>query len=168
MASPSPLQLEHFVVHRLVVETSPEEGSSGGPAQEEKFACQIQTKFGKHKTEPRFRVRLCLKLTWPDQPGARFKKILVELEGFFRLPDGFPEDKVPSYIPHLPVANLMGLARGVVLQATAFCPGGPFTIPLMDIRTGLDSEKQRTRRSKEAGNAETPSKRSGGKTRRTH
>jgi hypothetical protein len=85
-----------------------------------------------HLKHRRYWVTLEVKAMWPEGKDSRFDTIAAKIEGFFSLPDDTPEETVKKYVPSLCISNMISLARGIISQATAFCPGGSFVLPLID------------------------------------
>ena len=86
----------------------------------------------RHMKEPAFWITLEMTAKWPKKKPSRFDNISVCVQGFFSFPPDTSEATIRQYVPILCLTNLIGIARGLVAQATAFCPGGAFIIPLID------------------------------------
>lgn len=146
MPSPSLMQLEHFVLKKLVIETRKARGGVDVTTTEEEdqidYDCKFDFRYGKHKDQLRFGAELGLTFTWSEESNEPYKRIVVVLDGFFRFPDGTPEDRLKHYVPRLLGVNMIGLARGIVSQATAFCLEGPFVIPILDVTKDFPLEKK--------------------------
>jgi hypothetical protein len=142
MASLSPLQLDHFVVHKLVIEANPnyDDQTSGPDEDVEGYGCKMECKFGRQKGQNQFRGRINLAFARLKEVEAPYDRVEIDVEGFFLLPDDMPEERVGQFVPKLLAVNLIGIARGVVFQSTAFCPDGPFKIPLLDVSNDFDIE----------------------------
>ncbi len=82
-----------------------------------------------------FKVGLKLRVVWPKE--AYFKRALVQVHAVFSLPDSLPEKEIRKYYPGLCSAQLLGVARALLANATAFSPCGSFVLPFLDISESI-------------------------------
>jgi len=105
--------------------------------EDEKVELTLLHAFKTHVSGLRFWVSLVVDVSWPSESSSRFKDIRVVVDGFFSFSDGTESETIQQYVPVLCLTNLVGIARGVISQATAFCPGGAYVLPLLDINKML-------------------------------
>lgn len=98
----------------------------------------------------RYLVQYRLGIAWAGKAPSRFDKIDIGLDGFFSFPEGTDRAIVSTYVPLLCLTNLHGIARGVIAQITGTCDGGPYFVPLLDMKrvVQLATEKSKSKRRK--------------------
>ena len=86
-----------------------------------------------------FRIAMRLKIEWGDDVPSPLRRINVAIAGEFGFDSEVSEETIKTYIPVLGIANLVGVARGVVASATALFPRGPFLIPLFNVNDLIEN-----------------------------
>jgi len=132
MGIASQMRLDRYVLRSLRIETRSLSGRqvAEGEAQ---LNISFTPEVRRRKDEPRFWISLRVDVLWPDEAKAPFDAISIALDGFFSFAKDTGEDTIKKYVPVLCLANLYGIARGIVSQATGVCEGGPFVLPLVDM-----------------------------------
>jgi len=150
MDSHALLQLEAVELTTLRVETREGEAGADGEAPAAKGAAEARLTVSfdvrKHVKELRFMVPLTVDVNWAKDASAGYRRIQVGLKGIFSLPDGTPDEVVAKYVPVLCVANLLGIARGIVAQTTGLCGEAPLLLPLLDANTIVAESARKERR----------------------
>lgn len=125
------MRLEALNVHKLEVlaGTAPKPGEESEPRIETAFA------FKKHRARRAYKVALRLRASWPKD--ARFKRAVVHLEAVFSLPADMPDAEVAKYYPMVCAYQMVGFARSAISGATAMSPGGPYTLPFLDVTEAI-------------------------------
>jgi len=141
------MRLEKYSLASLVVSTRSDPGprlrrKDTRSADDGQMDITIEHSVRKHIESARFWVRMELKLNWPNNKRSRFQKIDIGLDGFFSFPDDCTEEQVNQYVPLLCLTCLYGIARGIISQATGLCPGGAFTLPLVDMNKVFSSAQR--------------------------
>lgn len=141
MATHSILQLEQCYIRGLSIETDAaavdhlfEKTQQESASNEIPYKLKLDERLRSAPSGSKFWLTLSIELKWPDDAFNYYKRIFVELDGVFRLPDETSEDDVAKYVPLLVRTNLLGIARGVVAQATGMFPGGPYCIPFLNMK----------------------------------
>ena len=86
-----------------------------------------------------FLLRLGITVTWDEECPTTYKKIAIELQGFFSFPEGTTEEDIKQYVPLLCLNNMFGIARGIIAQATGNCAEGAFYLPLINMNEILQN-----------------------------
>lgn len=125
------MQLEALVLSSLVIEgRTLEKPLENVPLD---GAHQVSYDIARHLDNPQFRLRATFTTTWDGDQPSYFQRIEVGVTGIFLFPPETPEESIAKYVPELCLANLYGAARGIVAQATALFPGGPYVLPLLNM-----------------------------------
>ena len=132
MVSKSLLQLERCLVTSLIIKTRECLSIESGIEITENLDLQFAVR--RHKTEPKFLIPLTLTVTWPQDALSYYEKIELSLDSIFALPPGTSEDELRQYVPVLCLSNLLGIARGLIVQSTSLCPGGAYMLSLVNMQ----------------------------------
>ncbi len=132
----SPLQLECCTLHRLLIEADPSVHSEPEGGQNYKVGLAVDG--AADEKGRRHKVTLSFRLERPeDRPDQPLKRVEVDLEGLFALPDDAPQEMVDALVPGNCVAMLYGVMRGIVAQATGVTGPGPLWLPSVNVRALL-------------------------------
>ncbi len=138
------LQLEDYRLTRLVIEANTDVVREEGKNSEVNILVDFDVL--KAKDEPRFLVPMIFKM----KPGKNkkycsFKKIEVEIDGYFRLSPEATEEEERNLIPYNCLAIIYGLMRGIIANNTGKLPGGVIILPTMNflnvIRAKIEENK---------------------------
>lgn len=140
------MRLDNYLLSLLNISIRPSAisaaaGSVKRDVREEDVEFSFSHSLRRHNAEPRFWVTLQIRATWPSNSRARFESISIGLDGFFSFPKDTPDAEISKYVPVLCLTNLIGVARGILSQATASCPGGSYILPLLDANQILRAEE---------------------------
>lgn len=129
---PSAMRLDSCVVTSLTVQCRP--GTDGADEADVTVDQRMQFGVERHPSSPRFRFVVEFGIDWPEDARTRFQRVAIGLTAEFSFPEEAPQEMIDVFVPEVCLANLYATARGLVAQATAMCPGGPFLLPLVNIR----------------------------------
>lgn len=128
----SPLRLEHCTVKRLEVLMGEATGPPGG---EERLNVKLAMNVQKAADRTAFRVLMGVQLK-PErghEPNCRLKRLLVEAEAIFALPEDSTPDVIATYVPINCLAIVYGILRGYVMSACGAIGHGAVLLPSVEI-----------------------------------
>lgn len=134
MAS-APLQLELYRLEKVVAEFDDRWFAVDEAEAEETPEYVVNSDYDLYSHDERedaYMVRLVVECKPPEERILRFKQISVAVWGIFTVSEDVEEDVVARLVPCNCLAILHGTARGIVLNATGSCPGGPFLLPTVN------------------------------------
>ena len=131
----SVMSLDDCFVKSLTIETNaiirPDKSADRQPA---KVNIAIEHTILRNDQHPlQFLIPLGIAVTWEEPHESTYKKVAIELQGFFSFPVGTAEEEIQQYVPVLCLTNLFGIARGIIAQATGNCAEGAFYLPLVNL-----------------------------------
>jgi preprotein translocase subunit SecB len=113
---------------------------------------------GSHDAEPQVLVPLHIEFRAPRDGWQPFDRVAVRLLGVFSAaPEADPE-AFRSLVPQNCLVILSGVARGLLMNATAGFPGGPFILPAINYLPIIKrkADQMRRKHAKEAAPLEQP------------
>ncbi len=103
--------------------------------------------YGIDGDRSRVRVQLTVTATRPkDAEHLPYERVKVVLCGDFSRGSDADEETFLRLVPMNCLAILHGIARGVLLSATATCPSGPFLLPTVNYVDLVDRKVKALRR----------------------
>lgn len=133
----SSLQPKHCSLTSLVVKTRL--GAETKESVASPGVVGIEVRVGEHKEEPTTWIGLNINVIWTDEPESCFERLEIGLSAIFAHPDGgVDQTLLKEQIVLLCLTNTLGIARGILLQVTGTCHGGPYCLPLLDVRELLE------------------------------
>jgi preprotein translocase subunit SecB len=101
----------------------------------------ISTDFDVLKTKDKmiFRIPFAIHMVGKSR-NCKLKRLDIEIEGIFSLPDALAEETVESLVPYNCIAILYSLSRGLVSNVTGNIRGGSLLLPTLDF-TNVISDK---------------------------
>ncbi len=146
----SPLQLNSF---RLIhVRVDAHKNYRGDKNREADYTIETEFDVLKAKNKMLFRVPLSFHIcAKTGNSHCNIKRLDINVEGIFVLPEDLPEDMVQKLVPYNCLAILYSLSRGLILGITGTVPGGAFLLPTLDF-TSIIREKIRQESEKEIKN----------------
>ena len=133
----SALQLDAYYLERLQIEVNPKqpEGAEDG-SLEETYSIQFKPEIKQAPDALQFMVFLSVDCKG-DRKKAKFKRIRVDLRGFFSLPGDTPQELVEQFIGLNGFAILYGIMRGIVSQVTGPTVCGSYLLPTLNLVEAL-------------------------------
>lgn len=127
----SKMQLKTFWLENLVI------ASNKGFQQSSKTVfkphMEIHFTVQKFDDEWRFRIPFSFTLTWDKECNYQYDHISLEMNSEFVFTSETTEDEVRKFVPHVCLANLWGVARGLIMQVTGVFPGGIILLPTVNM-----------------------------------
>lgn len=155
---PCPMLLEDLAVIELIVAASdprpPAECIVGADYS-------VKVDFDVHGSgegDLKVLVPLYIEFRAPRDGWQPFARVAVRLLGVFAAAPGVDPDDFRRLVPNNCLAILGGVARGVLLNATAGFPGGPFVLPAINFVPIIQrkAEQMRRKHAKEASSTVKP------------
>lgn len=128
----SPLRLEHCTVKRLEILMRE---TSGPVTGEEKLNVKLAMNVQKAADRMAFRVLMGVQLR-PEkghEASCRLKRLLVEAESVFSLPEDSTAEQVATYVPINCLAIVYGILRGYIMSACGAIGHGAVLLPSVEI-----------------------------------
>lgn len=137
MSFSSPMQFEQCNLTNLVIKTR----ANGEAIYNDEDLADIKLTYNvrHHRVERKFRIPFTLTITWPEEVHATFAYLEIGLDGIFTFPSDTPDATIQHFVPLLCLTNLYGVARGILIQATSLCEGGPYMLSLVNMEQLLKS-----------------------------
>lgn len=134
------MQLEKVSLSRLLVEGVKAKGVR--PPTQAKDG--MTTSFTIHPKKGRRRFGLDFELNVSLLSHPQIRHISFDGEMLFRLPEDMSDEAVRVYVPTVLLSSAIGLARGIIAQATSTCESGPYWLPYVDVRSLVRSETKKS------------------------
>jgi len=152
----SPLQLKQYFFTKINCEADLTFKKPPKNA-ETKLEVQVQSTISPHKDNKRdWRVILDIQAFSPDKSVPY--KLDLQVTGFFKVAEGYPEDKLSEFIRITGSSILYSGAREFLLGITSRGPWAPVLLPtisFMEPNQRVEPKSTKSRKTKEAGGIKT-------------
>jgi hypothetical protein len=146
----SNMQLKSFYLYQLEISSNKDfkEGL------EINFKPQLSIKFNvkKHKNVWLFTIPFRFDIKWDKEFNYHYDSISMSMNSEFFFPEETTEEEVRKFVPYVCLANLWGIARGLLLQITGAFPGGTVLLPTINmveaIKEALEKKTKTSRKKK--------------------
>jgi len=135
------MQLDCFYLNSLVIKSKAIEQDS----EFVEYGRNASIAFHVEKAVDAQKYRVVLNVdVKPGNPSEdHLENLTIELTGFFSFEKEMEKEEIDKYVPTLCLTNLLGIARGIIVQSTGMCHGGPILLPLVNINQVVKEYIQR-------------------------
>ncbi|GMW01516.1 MAG: hypothetical protein AMXMBFR84_26530 [Candidatus Hydrogenedentota bacterium] len=135
----SSMQLDRIELVRLSIEHSPRPQDIELKDPEKDWV-HVEYTCNAHDVKPWFQVKLQIMV---DRASKGDQRIDVELEAYFKFPEGTGLEIMQLFVPNTCVAHAINYARNIIYEATSQTKYGPFRLPLLDL-VAIEQKKAET------------------------
>ena len=93
--------------------------------------------------EWRFKIPFHFTLKWAKECNYPYAHIKISMNSEFVFPPKTTEEEVKRFVPYVCLANLWGIARGIILQLTGVFPGGTILLPTINMVDAVTHAKRK-------------------------